>query len=226
MAVILVGDLDPMEALRLVETRFGGIPPASGAAGAADRTVPPHTETLFSIATDPEAQGWSVAVAHKRAVEVERTVGDYRRSLIQQLATQMLNLRLSEIARRPNAPFLGAEAGGSGLGRSVEMYELGAAVQEGTIAPGLEALLIEARRMQQFGFGAEELDRARASLLAAFERAFKERGTTENPTYASEYVRAFLEQEPIPGIEFEHRIAATFLPTITPRPRRLPRPAG
>jgi zinc protease len=215
MAVIVVGDVAPAEAQRLIESRFGGIPTASGAAGTVERTVPPHAETLVSVATDPEAQGWSVSVAHKRPVEVERTVGDYRRSLIQQLVTQMLNLRLGEIARRPNAPFLGAEAGGSGLGRSVEMYELGAAVQEGQIAAGLEALLVEARRMEQFGFGADELDRARASLLTAFERALKERGTTENSTYASELVRAFLEREPIPGIEFEHRIAATFLPTIT-----------
>jgi zinc protease len=215
MAVIVVGDLDPAEAQRLVEQRFGGIAAAAGAPSAVERLVPPHPETLFSIATDPEAQGWSVAVAHKRPIEVERTVGDYRRSLIQQLATQMLNLRLSEIARRPNAPFLGAEAGSSGLGRAVEMYELGAAVQEGTIAAGLEALLIEARRMQQFGFSPEELDRARASLLSQYERAYKERGTTENPTYASEYVRAFLEREPIPGIEFEHRIAATFLSSVT-----------
>src|SRR4029453_2484324 len=28
-------------------------------------------------------------------------------------------------------------------------------------------------------------------------------------------VRVFLEKEPVPGIEFEHRIAATFLPSVT-----------
>ncbi len=28
-------------------------------------------------------------------------------------------------------------------------------------------------------------------------------------------MRAFLEQEPIPGIEFEYKIASTFLPTVT-----------
>jgi zinc protease len=215
MAVVVVGDINPAEAQTLVEQRFGAIPAAKAPLDSVDRTVPPHKETLFSIATDPEAQGWSVAIDHKRPVEVEKTVGDYRRSLIQQLATQMLNLRLSEIARRPNAPFLGAEAGGSGLGRTVELYELGAAVQEGGIAAGLEALILEARRMQQFGFGAEELDRARAALLAGFERAYKERNTSESTSYASEYVRAFLEQEPIPGIEFEYRIASTFVPTIT-----------
>lgn len=215
MAVVVVGDIDPIEAQKMVEGRFGAIPAAAKPIETVDRMVPPHRDTLFSIATDPEAQGWSVALAHKRPVEVETTVGDYRRSLIQQLATQMLNLRLREIARRPNAPFLAAEGGGSGVGRSVEMYELGAAVQEGGISTALEALIVEARRMQQFGFGAEELDRARAALLASFERAHKERDTTEHPSYANEYVRAFLEREPIPGIEFEYKIASTFLPTIT-----------
>ncbi len=215
MAVVIVGDIDLAEAQKMVQQRFGAIPAAKGALEAVDRTVPPHKETLFTIATDPEAQGWSVALAHKRPVEAEITVADYRRSLIQQLATQMLNLRLREIARRQGAPFLAAEAGGSGLGRSVELYELGAAVQEGGTAVGLEALIVEARRMQQFGFGADELERARAALLAQYERAVKERDTSENPSYANEYVRAFLEREPIPGIEFEHKVATTFLPTVT-----------
>ena len=215
MAVIVVGDVNPADMQRLIEQRFGAIPRATGALESVNRTVPAHDDTLFSVASDPEAQGWSVALAHKRPFEAERTVGDYRRSLIQQLATQMLNLRLREIARRPNAPFLAAEAGGSGLVRPVEMYELGAAVQEGSIDAGLEALIIEARRMQQFGFTAEELQRARAALLASYDRALKERDTSESSTYASEYVRAFLESEPIPGIEFEHRIAATFLPAVT-----------
>jgi zinc protease len=215
MAVVVVGDINPADMQRLVEQRFGAIPRASAAPASVNRSVPAHDETLFSVASDPEAQGWSVALAHKKPFEEERTVADYRRSLIQQLATQMLNLRLREIARRPNAPFLAAEAGGSGLVRPVEMYELGATVQEGGIDAGLEALIVEARRMQQFGFTAEELQRARAALLASYDRALKERDTGENATYASEYVRAFLESEPIPGIEFEHRIAATFLPAVT-----------
>jgi zinc protease len=215
MAVVMVGEIEPAEAQKMVEQRFGAIAAVTTPLQSVDRNVPPHNDTRFSIASDPEAQGWSIALAHMRPFEEERTVGDYRRSLIQQLATQMLNLRLREIARRPNAPFLGAEAGSSGLVRPVEMYELGAAVQEGAISQGLEALIIEARRMQQFGFTAEEVDRARSALLTSFERAFKERNTSENSTYASEYVRAFLESEPIPGIEFEHKIASTFLPGVS-----------
>ena len=215
MAVVVVGDIDPAAMVKMLEQRMGSIPAATVPLPAVDRTVPEHDETLFSIATDPEAQGWSIALAHKRPFEAERTVGEYRRALIQQLATQMFNLRLREIARRANAPFLGAEAGGAGLVRTMEMYELGAAVQEGSIAAGLEALVVEARRMQEFGFTADELDRARAALLAGYERAYKERDTSENGGYAGEYVRAFLESEPIPGIEFEYKIASTFLPAVT-----------
>ncbi len=214
MAVVMVGAIDPAEAQKMVAERFGVVPGVTRAVETVDNVVPPHKETLFTIATDPEAQGWSIALAHKRSVEVDRTVGDYRRSLIRQLATEMLNLRLREMARRPNAPFLRAEAGGSGLGRSVELYELGATVEGGGIAAGLEALIVEARRMQQFGFGAGELERARSALLASYDRAFKERETSESPGYAGEYVRAFLEQEPIPGIEFEYKIASTFLPNV------------
>jgi zinc protease len=214
MAVVVVGDLDAAAAVTLVEQRFGSIPAATTPLERVDRSVPPHKETLYSVASDPEAQGWSVALAHKKPVEEQRTVGDYRRALVRQLVSAMLNLRLRELARKPNAPFLSAEAGGASLGRSLELYELGASVPEGATATGLEALVLEARRMQQFGFAAEELDRARAGLLASYERAFKERGTSENPGYANEYVRAFLEREPIPGIEFEYRIAATFVPTV------------
>lgn len=215
MALVVVGDIDPAALQTIVEQRFGSIPAATSPLGTVDRGVPAHADTVVAVATDPEAQGWTVALAHKRPFQAERTVGDYRRALIQQLATQMLNLRLREIARRPNAPFLGADAGGAGLVRTLELYQLGAAVQESSIDAGLEALVVEARRMQQFGFTIEELDRARASLLASYERAYKERDTSENSGYAGEYVRAFLESEPIPGIEFEHRMATSFLPAVT-----------
>lgn len=215
MAVIVVGDVDPDETLTLLQKQFATIPAAKGTAPPIDRSVPTPDETAYLVATDPEAQGWTVSLAYKRPFEVQRTVGEYRQSLVDQLVAQMLNLRLRDLARRPNAPLLGAEAGGGGFVRPVTLFQIGAAVPEGGLAGGLDALVLETRRMQQFGFGADELARAKASLLATYERAVKERETNENPSYANEYTRAFLESEPIPGIEFEHKIASTFVPGVT-----------
>ena len=215
MAVVVVGDLPAADAEQLIQERFGVIPAAKGAAASVDASVPGHKDTLISMSTDPEAQGYSVSMAFKGKVEIDNTVRGYRKSLVKQLVSQMLNLRLAEVSRRPNAPFLGAQAGASNIGRTLELFEIEAAVPEGQITEGLAALMVEAKRMQQFGFSDEELNRAKAGLLAGYERAFKERGTAESPGYANEYVRHFLEQEPIPGIEFEYRVASTYVPTVT-----------
>ncbi len=215
MAVVVVGDIAVAEAEKMVIAHFGAIPAAKGAPASVDTSVPPHKDTLINMSTDPEAQGWSVSVAFKGQAEHDTTVRGYRKSLVENLVSQMLNLRLRDIARRPNAPFLGAQAGTSNIGRTLELFEIEAMVPEGKITEGLGALMLEARRMQQYGFSNDELNRAKAALLAGYERAYKERETSESSSYANEYVRHFLQQEPIPGMEFEYRIASTYLPTVT-----------
>ena len=215
MAVVVVGDIPVAEAEALVQKHFAGIPAAKGAAATVDTSVPAHKDTLINMSTDPEAQGWSISVGFKGKAEHDLTVGGYRKTLVENLVSQMLNMRLRDIARRPNAPFLGAQAGTSSIGRELELFEIEAVVPEGKITEGLGALMTEAKRMQQYGFSNDELNRAKAGLLAGYERAYKERETSESSSYANEYVRHFLEQEPIPGMEFEYKIAATYLPTVT-----------
>ena len=215
MAVVIVGDLAVAEAEKMVQSHFAGIPAAKGPVVKVDTSVPAHQETLINMSTDPEAQGWTISVGFKGKAEHDETVGGYRKTLVESLVSQMLNLRLSELSRRPNAPFLGAQAGTSGIGRELELFELEAVVPEGKITEGLGALMQEAKRMQQYGFSNDELNRAKAGLLAGYERAYKERATSESASYANEYVRHFLQQEPIPGMEFEYKIAATYLPTVT-----------
>lgn len=215
MAVVVVGDVPVAEAEKLILAHFGGIPAAKGTVAEVDSSVPPHKETLIDMSTDPEAQGWSVSIDFKRKADQDKTVRGYRKSLAENLVSQMLNLRLSDLSRRPNAPFIGAQAGPSSIGRTTDMFELEAVVPEGKITEGLGALMTEAKRVQQYGFSADELNRAKAALLAGYERAYRERDTSESASYANEYVRHFLAKEPIPGMEIEYRIASTYLPTIT-----------
>ena len=215
MAVTFAGDVPVDEAEALIKKNFGSIPAAKGPIPTVDQTVPAHKETLYTMDTDPEAQGWSVSMIFQGKQDKDTTVGGYRKSLVRQLVSDMLNMRLREIARRNNAPFLAASSGTDSLGRTLEMFEIDASVPEGQITEGLGAIMVEARRMQQFGFTKDELDRARSAMLAGYERAFKEKSTSESPSYAMEYVRHFLNQEPIPGIDFEYKIASTYLPTVT-----------
>src|SRR4030095_9975786 len=77
------------------------------------------------------------------------------------------------------------------------------------------ALGEEVARVRQHGFGEAELDRAKRSALASYERAYNERDTTESGGYASELLRNYLSDEAAPGIEIELNLVRQFLPTIT-----------
>ena len=127
----------------------------------------------------------------------------------------MIGERFTELARRPDAKFLGAGADGGSLSPTVDAFTFSASVQDGRIADGLSALAVEARRVREFGFGAGELDRAKARMSGFMERAFNERDKTESGSYAQEYLNFFLEEEPSPGIAYEYRLVQQLLPTVT-----------
>ncbi len=216
MAVVAVGDFDVAQIESKIRTHFGRIPRRPGASPRTAATVPTNQAPLIAIASDKEATSTDVSLYFKVPKASTTTVGEYRRDLVERLYLRMLNSRLGEITQKPDAPFTGAGAGkGSFLARDVDAFSLDASVKDGGVERGLEALLIEARRVDQFGFLATELDRAKTNLLRGYERANAERDKTESVDYAEEYIRNFLEAEVIPGIEFEYAVTQRLLPTVT-----------
>jgi zinc protease len=156
-----------------------------------------------------------VSLVFKQPMLPYKTVGDYRRSLVRSLIHSMLNSRLAEISRRPDAPFLRANTGDETLGRSVEAVGVSARVNDGATEKGLNALAQELARVRQYGFGEAELDRSKRAAMASYERAYNERDKSQSNAYASELVRYFLDGEPAPGIENEIELVKKLLPTIT-----------
>jgi zinc protease len=215
IAVIVVGDIKPDEIEAGVRDVFGPLRDRAAAAQPPDDSVPLHKEDLVSVTTDPEVTQSSVQILHKHPKESDLLVGDYRRSIVEGLFTSMLDERLGELARRPDARFLSAGGGSSNLSPKVEAFGLNARVQDGGLSDGLAALEIEARRVARYGFTATELDRAKRSLMAFYERAYSERDKTESASYAQEYLGYFLNQEPSPGIAYEYRLVQQLLPSVT-----------
>jgi zinc protease len=216
MAVVAVGDFDPARVEAQIRRHFSGIRPVANARTRIDVTVPDNKAPLVAIATDREATSSQVQVTFKSRSERTRTVGDYRRDLMAALYTGMLNARFSEIAQKPDAPFLGAGASKQQfLARSTSGFTLGAAVKDGGIERGLEALLSEARRVDQFGYLQSELDRAKQDMLRAYERAYAEREKTSSGALVDEYIANYLEGDAIPGVEKEYELVRQLLPTIS-----------
>jgi zinc protease len=216
MAVAVVGDIDPKVAEDKVKEYFGRIPKSVNPKARVEFPIPDNSDPLISVVTDKEATDYSAVVFFKHPKSDKGRYGDYREQLMQSLYTAMLNKRLREISLKPESPFLGSGAGyGSFIGRSVDAYQLMVSAKENQIEKSLETVLTENERVRRFGFLASELEREKKDLLTMMEKMAKEADKTESASYADEYLRNFLEKEPIPGIQKEYEITRDFLPGIT-----------
>ncbi|UCC73010.1 MAG: insulinase family protein [Gemmatimonadota bacterium] len=214
MAVVAVGDFEAATVEQLIHRHFAGTPMPDSAPERPTYPIPDHDETLFAIATDPEATFNSVAVYWKQPAREDGTLGAYRQSIVESLYNRMLNVRLFELTQEAEPPFLGASSGQGRFIGAKEVYVLGAGVEDNGHERGLEALLTEARRVARHGFTETELEREKLELLRWLEQLYSEREKTESSAYAAEYVRAFLYDEPIPGIVYEFETHQGLLPGV------------
>ena len=216
MAVIAVGDFDKATIERLIKKHFSGIRASGPARARPEAIIPPNEAPLVAIASDKEATSSSVSLMFKLPDTQTKTVADYRSDLAERLYIGMLNNRLSEIAQKPDAPFLGANASkGNFLARGTEVFSLDAGVKDNEIARGLEALLVETKRVEQHGFLAAELEREKRDILRAYETSYAEREKTNSGAFVQEYIQHFTTGDGIPGIEYEYDLVQKLLPTIT-----------
>jgi zinc protease len=215
MAVIAVGDYDPARIETLVREHFSRLTNPATPRQRAMVPVPGHDSTLVTIVQDPEEQVSSIQLIYKHPPAPLAKQSDYRMLLARRLYNQMLNSRLTEMTRQQDAPFAFASSSYGPFVRSTDVYFLSATVKDGGVQRGLEAILREARRVDQHGFLQAELDRAKASQLRGLESAFQERDKTESGSYAAEYINYFLTAEPTPGIGWEYETAKRVLPTVT-----------
>jgi len=216
MAVVAVGDFDKTAVENLIKTRFGSIPKPSSPRPRREFDIPDHEGSIYAITTDKEMTSTSVSIENMLPGRKQGTYGVYRQDIVDGLFSSMLSTRFAEIAQKPDAPFLGAGAGrGNFIARNKDEAQLSARVKEDGIEKGLDAILAEVERVRRFGFTATELDRQRQNILRSYERIVIEDQNRQSDSRADEYVRNFLEDEPLPGAELEQALNQRFLPQIT-----------
>ncbi len=216
MAVIVVGDFDQREAERLVKLHFSDLKNPARERPRFETPISPRSETEALAITDKEANGNALLIRYPvRPVKESITYGGYRADLVAALFTSMLNQRLQELAQQANPPFMAAGSSVAKLTARYESYSASASLGKGGAGPAIDALVQENARASKFGFGAGELERAKKNMQREYERSYIERDKTNSANQVGEFIRNFLEQESIPGIENEYNYTRAMLPGIT-----------
>ena len=215
-AVIIVGDIDVKAMEAYVKKHFGPLQNPANPRPRVVSDIPDNSDPLIAICTDKEATNSMVEVSYKHNAKIDYTVADYKQYLTNELYTEMLNARLSEITLKSDAPFIMAETDyGSFLARTKDAFELYAIAKDNQTEKTLKTLLEENLRVKQFGFTATEMERIKDQLLSDDEKASKEFDKTESSRLVREYVNNFLRKEEMPGAKNEYKLAKKLLPTIT-----------
>ena len=216
MAVVAVGDVDPKVIEKLVKAHFAKLTNPKPSRPRVYADIPRREQTEAVVVTDKEAGGNSILVRYPvQPVREPNTVRGYREQLVEGLFGGMLGARLQELSQLAEPPFL---RGGSALGHLTPFYKsfnASAVIGPGGATRAIEALVRENERARRYGFGQAELDRAKKNMLRSYERIYNEREKTDSGAYVGEYMRNFLQQEPIPGIAAEYGYATEMLPGVT-----------
>jgi zinc protease len=216
MAVVVVGDIDPAKAEAMVRKHFSGLTMPANPRKREYATMPPYTVNNAVVVTDKEATSYFVAINYPPfKQETPTTIGHYRKYLVNQIYTTMLNQRLQELTQKQNPPFVFGQVGFDSYGRGYGSFNAMASAGTGDPKKALEALVEEIERVKRFGFTAAELERTKKTIIANLERSYNNRDKTESENLVDEYVNHFLDQEPIPGIEKEFAYAKELLPGVT-----------
>ncbi len=215
MAVVAVGDFDARWIEETIVRYFSNLEEVEQPRERVVYPVPAHPGTLYAPATDPEATSTRVSLYVKADPRPQETVADYRRELVEAMYNGMLNERFQELAKKPDAPFIGAGSFSSRFIRSLEAYVLAARVREGRVSESLDVLLTETERVRRYGFTASELERTKDRFMTWIEQVYRDRDNVESETLAESYVGHYLEGEPIPDIGFEYRLFQKYVPGIS-----------
>jgi len=216
MRVCAVGYFDPATLEKEIQARFGDLK-----APAAPRTrpsggVPTSTGgTRVSIETDREATGTSVTIQNMIPHRPEASKRDMRRMTAEGIYSMILNERFQAIARRPDAPFLGAFGGISGVVRDVDGFSRSASVKGGKVEDALRALLTEVVRVEKHGITATELERAKVRITRQYEQLADTEASRDSRDFTDELTRNFFEGAQVCGSAAEKQRTLEILPTLT-----------
>lgn len=218
--IIIVGDINVDEMEAKLKKVFSDVKAPVNPTERIYYPVADNKEPLIFIGTDKEltTPSFNFFFKHEPIPDSQKnTVSYYATQYMFNMAINMLNSRLAELRQNANPPFTGASAsyGGFFLAKTKDAFTLEGSSKIDGIDLAMKTVLQEAERARRFGFTETEYDRARANYLQAIESAYKERDKTKSGSYVDEYLNNFLENSPIPGMEFDYTIMNQLAPKIS-----------
>lgn len=218
--IIVVGDINPDWVVKRIETLFGKVKTPKNASPVVAIPVPDNEQIIATVQSDREQPSTSVRLLFKHDDLTDEQMGTtdfFRAEYLKYLVTNMLSSRFNDLRQEPTAPFthVGVSDRKYIMSKTRHALQLNAISKNGQARQTMQWMTREVKRASEHGFTDGEMRRARLSYQAALDKLYRERDKYANIRYARDFVRAYLDGEPIPSIEENNRIMQRIMEHVT-----------
>lgn len=216
-AIVVTGDIDVDAIVADIAGRF-----ADATARTAEPPKPPNTafgiddEPAFALHSDPDQTTVDVEVTLPLPAFEGSGTARLRADLLDAMIFDTLIRRLSTDAAAGRAPFDEVSSGTNSFVDSLDAPALYTFTDAERVDATLQAILDEYERASRYGFGAVEVDVARAGLQATLDAIAESADSTPDEVFADDYVSNFLVGSAMPSTSELYQTATAILSAITP----------
>lgn len=219
-AIIVVGDIDVDSIEAQIKKLFADIPAQPNAAKREYFPVYDHKDPIIFIAQDKEKTDIEFVVFNKHDATPDslKNYSDYlRKDYATQVISRMLEQRLYERSQTAHPPYSSCSVydGNFFIAKTKKAFTSNITCIEDSIEKGITTLFEEIERVCRFGFTETEYNRTRRSYLQYLESRYNERNNLKNEELTNQYILHFLDNEPIPSIEYKYKILYEIAATTT-----------
>jgi len=217
--IVVVGDVNVDEVEAKIKSIFADLTMPENPAERVYYPVADNKEPIIALAKDKEQQYGIVYIFNKHEAIPAEVKGNMQYLIIdyaKAMFASMMGSRMGELAMQPDAPFVEGFVNDEDYFLSKTKGAVSGAIipKEGQMKEATALLYREMLRARRHGFTESEYVRARAEYLTNLESAYNERAKVKSRSYCQQYVRHFIDNEPIPGIENEYALMNQLAPNL------------
>lgn len=218
--IIIVGDVNVDKTEAEIKKLFGGIQNPANEAPIIDELVPDNDTAIVIVDKDKEYETSDINIMMKHDVfpdSLKNSPAYLIYNYVKNAACTMLNNRYTEAAQDADCPYVNAGAydGNYIYAKTKGAFSISAMPKDSSkIEASLTSALIEARRAAEFGFTPTEYKRFQADYLSALDKQYSNRDKRTNGQLYSQILANFLENAPLPSIEYSYEMMKQIVPMI------------
>ncbi len=219
-AIIVVGDIDVDYTENKIKEMFSHIEMPANPVALESVPVPDNAEPIVIVEKDKEHRMNSIELMIKHEAIPEQLKNTPAYLVIQyvnEMINDMLNERFTDLAKKPDAPFVSASAsyGSFIVAKTKDIFGISVIPKEGLANEALAAGYRESLRAARHGFTPSEYSRAKANYLSLLDKEYSNKDKRFTSSFCRTYAAHFTQNEPIPSIDEKYMMLKQIVPMIS-----------